>query len=343
MAKTVKFNGQSVCILILNWNGWEDTIACLESVYRSTYSNYAVVVIDNGSSDNSVAKIKNWADGKLGVTIDYSHPCFSEHVINISMPLDYIEYSRDTIDAERELDSAPLVIIKNGENLGYAGGNNVGIRYALTCGFDYVLILNNDTVIHCDCVRNLTKRSHIKKRLGVTGGKIFFYQDPSRLQSVGAKMNLHTGINPAIGNGEKDRGQYDDLSGIDYVPGAMMLISRAVFEEIGLFDEDFFLYGEEVDFCYRARIAGFDIQIEPEARIWHKVSASSGSGFSETYLYYSTRNSLLFMKKHYRSSLVIYFWPRLLRILIKTLQCFKRGEPYKARYLVMGMIDGLSK
>ncbi|MEN6514775.1 glycosyltransferase, partial [Methanoculleus sp.] len=139
-----------VSIIILNWNGWKDTIECLESVYQITYQNYDVIVVDNGSENESIEKIKEYARGNLEVTsrfFDYSRE---------NKPLHYIEYSLDETKAEKgkeaEIADLPswkkLILINNMKNYGFAEGNNIAIRYALkVLNPEYVLLLNNDTIV----------------------------------------------------------------------------------------------------------------------------------------------------------------------------------------------------
>ena len=145
-----------VAIIILNWNGWEDTIECLESVFRISYPNHKVIVVDNGSTDSSMEKIKNWADGKLEVlTPGPAHHLYHLSHPPVKKPIPYVYYTREeaekggnfTIEEKITL-PYPLILIQTDENLGFAGGNNVGIKYTLcNKNIDYLLLLNNDIVV----------------------------------------------------------------------------------------------------------------------------------------------------------------------------------------------------
>ena len=247
-----------VSIIILNWNGLEDTIECLESLKQITYPNYDVIVVDNGSQGNDVPVLKE----KFG---------------------DYIS------------------LIENDRNYGFAGGNNIGIRYALSNRSpDYILLLNNDTVVDPE-----------------------FLIKPTQLQDVGSKINLWKGevvhtprvVAERIKRVEFDRGQYDSIKEVDAVAGCCFLIKKGVLESIGLLDENL-AYWEDTDYCLRAKRAGCKTVYVPAAKVWHKLgqSVKKISGLS---CYYGVRSRLRFARKHatrwqYRYFLIyffgFYFW-----------------------------------
>lgn len=186
-----------------------------------------------------------------------------------------------------------IILIENKENLGYAEGNNTGIRYALVQGADYIFVLNNDILVDEGALLCLLEEMERDKSIGVAGPKVYFYTEKNMIQSAGGL--IHKKFNPLhIGFKELDHGQFDDPREIDYVSGCAMFIRRNVFEKNGLFDPDYFMYWEETDFCFRAKKAGFKIQIVPQAKIWHKGGVDS----TPLIAYYMTRNKLFFLKKH---------------------------------------------
>ena len=337
----------SVCIIIVNWNGWRDTLECLESVFRSSYPAYQVVVVDNGSTNDSVSAIKMWAEGRLDVSVTPDHPLRQLSHPPVDKPIPYVERDyRQEARAEKLFssslsDDSALVVVQTGANLGFAGGNNVGIRYALESNFDFVLLLNNDTVVDASFLTYLLRAAMNHSNIGIVGGKVYFYDTPHVIQSVGARTLLTKGTNPPIGGGETDCGQYDTLTHVPHVPGALMLITCDAFRKVGLFDEDFFLYTEEVDLCYRVAAAHYDIVVEPQAQIWHKHSASSGGGLSNTYLYYSYRNRILFLKKHFPRTFLFYSLPLML-ISAKTIaRCGKRQNMDGMKSCLLGVFHGI--
>jgi GT2 family glycosyltransferase len=194
-----------------------------------------------------------------------------------------------------------IAVIENSENLGYAGGNNAGIRYALDRGADYVLLLNNDAVVDRNLVRDLLAAAEGDRRIGIVGPKIYDYDVPTRIWFAGAVIDWETGESPHIGLGEIDRGQYDDVVEVDRLTGCAMLVSRSVLDRVGLFDPDYFLYYEDVDLCVRAARAGYKSVCVRSAKVWHKESSSTGARHgSDLHTYYHTRNRLIFLRKHGR-------------------------------------------
>ena len=306
-----------VAILILNWNGWKDTIECLESVFRITYPNYQVIVIDNGSTDGSMEKIKAWAEGKHeALTPEPTHPLYHLSHPPVKKPILYIEYNRKEAEAsgnpelEKKIlnssqvtNNKSLILIQTGANLGFAGGNNVGIRYALSRGFDYVLLLNNDTVVEERFLEPLIQSFKTSKEIAA-GSIIYYYDKPKVINFAGGKINLWKGSTPHIGINQVDNGQFRDMKESDYIAGSSFLIKTEFIKKLGLLNEAYFLYAEEVDYCIRIKKYGFKIILIPESRIWHKISSSVGKEHSTTFLYHSTKSKILFMKKHAK----IYHW-----------------------------------
>jgi len=171
-----------VSIIILNWNGWEDTLECLESLYQINYSNYEIMVIDNGSEDNSIEKIRKYCEGSLKV----KSPFFEYSNVNKSLKL--FEYDEnDFIDLEivKEYKNlrAPdkLILLKNRKNYGYAEGNNIGIEFTLkNIKSDYVLILNNDTVVEQNFLNEMIEIAESNEKVGCVGSKVYYYNYKGR-------------------------------------------------------------------------------------------------------------------------------------------------------------------
>lgn len=185
--------------------------------------------------------------------------------------------------------------IQNRENLGYAGGNNIGIKVALVLGVDYVLILNPDTTIDKDAIEKLIKGAE-KNQAGVVGPKIYF-SGTKKIWHAGGKMDSLNVIGSHRGIDEEDHGQFDEQTEVDYVSGAALLIKAEVFKKIGFFDEKFFLYYEDADFCFRAKKAGIKVYYIPEALVYHENASSTGLG-SPLQDYFLTRNRMLYARKH---------------------------------------------
>ena len=170
-------------------------------------------------------------------------------------------------------------IVSNSTNLRFAGGNNVGIRIAMDRGADFILLLNNDTTVDPDFLTELVAGASAGSA-GMTGPKIYFYDDPKRIWYAGGKIEWWKGWISHIGVRENDHGQYDNKISTDYISGCCVLVSREVIERVGVLDEAYFIYGEDADWCVRATRAGYPLLYAPTAKIWHKLSVSSGGHFS---------------------------------------------------------------
>lgn len=191
-----------------------------------------------------------------------------------------------------------IEVIQTGANLGYAGGNNIGIRHALERGADYIWLLNNDTIVDSRCLKYMVCAAEAGDRVGMVGSKIYYLDSPETIWFAGGKVDLgRGGLTSHIGMGLKDEGLYDEPAETDYITGCSILARREMIDDVGLLDENYFLYFEDSDWCLRARKNGWKLLYEPRARLWHKEGARESEGYSERFIYYSLRNRLYFMKR----------------------------------------------
>lgn len=240
-----------VSIILLHWNGFEDTKACLQSLNHLDYPNFQITIVDNGSINNSLKKLK---------------ALFPNH--------HYIETNA---------------------NLGYAGGNNVGIKDSLKKGFDYVLLLNNDTTCAKDFLRILINESKHFPKGKIFGPKVLQMSATNTIDHMGGIWDQKT--YDFLPYGFKEHTSYfREPQKLDFISGCCILIASELFHEIGFLDERFFLLWEESDFCTRARKKGHEIWAIPDSTIFHKGSSSFSGKAHLTY--YWERNRLLWMKKH---------------------------------------------
>lgn len=190
------------------------------------------------------------------------------------------------------------LLLENGKNLGFTGGNNVGVRYALDHGADYVMLLNNDTIVAPDMFDILVEVMENDKTIGITGPMIYFYDAPDVIWSVGGKINWNNGQTQMLGLYEEDKGQYGLVpQQTDFVTGCALMVRRDVWEKAGLLDDNFFIYYEETEWCVRATTrTGCKIMYVPAAMMWHKIPLEARAN-SIGYYYYMTRNRLLFLHK----------------------------------------------
>ena len=224
--------------------------------------------------------------------------------------------SKDGSAAAFRVKYPDLIIIENDRNLGYAEGFNTGMRYALQLGAEYFLVLNNDTVIEPNAVTELVKVAEQDPKIGFVSGKVYFYDEPRRLQTVGKNSHPVFIVGSEIGRGEIDSGQYDEIRERCFVDDVFLLVRKKVFEEVGGYDPTFFLMYEETDWCARVRRAGFKIMYTPNAKIWHKGNRDTSSNRSTTHQFYLARNQIPFMRRNTSSQ---HFY----RFLITLLFSFK--------------------
>jgi GT2 family glycosyltransferase len=304
-----------IAILILNWNGWEDTIECLESIYQITYSNYDVIVIDNGSYDESIQKIKEYCNGKVPIKSEFITFDPSNKPIQI---FEYTEEDIETHDSNHFVQNnlcsnKKIRIIRNKKNYGFAEGNNIGMRFALRfLNPDYVLLLNNDTVVDKNFLNELINVMESSSVLGFAGPKIYYYDKNNLINFAGGKVNFWKGKAYHIGINKIDRGQYNNIKFVDYVNGACLLSKVELIKKIGLLDPKYFTYWEETDWCIRGYRNNYRSLYIPKAIIWHKVAKSN---INKNNIYYMVRNMFWFMKKnanryHYCSFILYFFFVR---------------------------------
>jgi GT2 family glycosyltransferase len=320
-----------VSIIILNWNGWEDTIECLESLFQIDYNNYTVVLVDNNSHDESIVKIREYSRGEIPVRTEFTDYDGMNKPITVVEP----QISSD-IPANKS-----IVLIENNENYGFAGGNNVGINFAIeSLNPDYVLLLNNDTVVDKYFLRELVEVAESHDEIGFTGPKTLFYNRKDVIQEAGGgNVDLKHCKVQEIGINEVDDDALDLYIEPDYIGGACILVKRDVINKIGVLDSKYFMYWEDVDWCTTGQENGYKCAYAYKSRIWHKYGSSSENYFK---MYYLNRNRLYYMRKHATGSQYLrflsYFIPYILFESIY--QLIRRRNVHMSRSFFMGMIHG---
>lgn len=225
-----------VCCVILTWNDIDNLTECLHSISKLTYTNLEIVVSDNGSTDGTLETLK-----------------------------------RDFPD---------VTVIANGKNLFWAGGNNVGIEYAMADGAEYIFLLNNDIVVDPELVSELVHVGEKDPSIGMLGPKIYYYEDDGidgrKIWYAGAKISRWRGVAAHVGIRSLDSKLYDAIDDTDYITGCALMVKRKVVEDIGLIDPVYVAYGEDMDWSYRAGLAGYRLVYVPAAMLWHKIGAYWG-------------------------------------------------------------------
>ncbi|HEY4215968.1 MAG TPA: glycosyltransferase family 2 protein [Gemmatimonadaceae bacterium] len=289
-----------VDIVVLNYNGWRDTIECLESVFRQEYASFRVILCDNGSIDESRERLEQWASGAYVHEPRTNGPLRPLISPPVAKPIPYAVCDRARAEqgGDRE-SSARLVIIHTGANLGFTGGNNVGMRYSLVRNeAKYLLLLNNDTVVAPNALTELVAAAERDAGIGAVGGTMLDYRETELVQAAaGGTFAAWHGMVRASQEGARRGSTVADVA-LDFVSGGCLLAPLAVVRAVGLLDERFFIYGEDQDFSLRIRRAGYKLAYCPAAELWHLGGGTTvaGSPFND---YHNVRSALHFVAKHY--------------------------------------------
>jgi GT2 family glycosyltransferase len=262
-----------VCVLLLNWNGWKDTIECLESVFRLEGTSFEVVVCDNASQDGSLEKIEEWARGDL--TAGSANLQLSQLIappVPKPIPVRRFATPEEAISSAEKDSDLSLKLIETGSNLGFAGGNNCGLRYCIARGnFDYVWLLNNDTVVCPNALSILVAMMEGDHSIGICGSTLRDYWDPTRVEVYGGKFYSRWSARFQANHEPLERIE------VDYVDGASMLVSQKFLDCVGVLDESYFLYFEELDWARSAAQKGFRLGFSSRSVVYHKQGASVGT------------------------------------------------------------------
>jgi len=261
-----------VWLVIVNFNSYGDTADCLRSLESASWPALRVAVVDNGSVDGSGERLR------------------------------------------REFPE--VTHLRSEDNLGFAAGCNLGIRVALASAADYICLLNNDTIVESDFLEPLVARAETGQRRDgetaisggqptgteripvIIGGKILYDEPGAIIWFAGGRIDRRTGLTTHRGQDLPDSQAFSEPMSVDYITGCLFLAPARLFSELGLLDERLFMYGEELDFCLRARRAGYACFYEPASVIRHRVSRSMGGAYRPHYYYYLTRNLLEVYRTH---------------------------------------------
>jgi hypothetical protein len=291
---------RAVAVVILNWNGGDDILTCLTSVFESTHKAIEVVLVDNGSTDGSSDEIRK--------RFPQTH------------------------------------FIQNPENLGFAKGSNQGMEWALNRGIEYILLLNGDTRIHASAIYELLTVECQEDDTVVACPKMYLWNSDAQVQRLWfahGKVKLWAGLfqNPAFN--QVDSPSWSLPGDMEYASGCCMLIPARILREVGMFDESFFAYCEDIDLSLRIRKAGFRLRYVPTAHLWHGSHQPTNRTRTATYRYLSTRNNLWVVRKHgSRLDVLACFCILPLRSLFRIARMIMRTEWNSVAAEFKGIKDG---
>ena len=247
-------NPSDVWIVTLGYNHIDDTLECLQSLAASEGGPYTLLFVDNASSDDSPAKVRE--------AFPQAH------------------------------------VLENGGNLGFARGFNEGLKYAAAHGAQWIYMINNDTIVDPACVKNLLADAEAHPEAGVWVPKILFYADHNVIWSAGSRFRAFPPAVVMRGTRHPDDGAFDESRTLRYATSCALLFSRRFLEQVGMLDGDYFIMCDDYDLCIRAQEGGFGIRFVPEAKMWHKVSKSTGVGTPNPFFWkqYGRSTAILFRK-----------------------------------------------
>lgn len=304
-------------IVLLNWNGWEDTNNCIDSIYQNIRMDFKIILIDNFSTDDSVNKIEKYLEEK--------------HI-------EFIYINQNNINKEI---NNQFVFIQNNGNYGFGKGINVALQYCIQMyDCNDIWLLNTDAIIEQNTLDTLKLKLYTNSNIGIVGSIIRYFDNPNVIQTIGGGI-----FYPLLGNGKlfyknknidilKNINFEKEIKKLDYIMGASLLIKKEVLKDIGLFDEKFFLYAEELDLCRRAKKSGWIISVVNDSFIYHKDSASTKDK-KDMFFYLINKSNAYYIKKHY--GVLILYIAMVSNILINIISRNKR------KYLkdtLKGYLDG---
>jgi GT2 family glycosyltransferase len=288
-----------VAVVLVNWNGASDTLATLSSLDRVVGAEaLRVIVVDNGSADDSVARLRKERPG--------------------------------------------LEIVETGENLGFAGGNDVGIRKALEAPeVGWVLLLNTDVDVDPGFLAPLI-RACDDPDVGAAGPKIFYFDPSDRLWAAGGRLRIRETVAVELGRGKPDGPRFNRARDVTYLTTCCLLVPRDVLERVGALDPAYFINVDDADWCRRALDAGYRLRYAPESRIWHKVAASTAGSYTPTKTFHTGRSNAIWVRRHAGPlGLAAFLAANLLALPVAFLREARRGNAAAVRSKARGILRGL--
>ncbi|MFA6940920.1 MAG: glycosyltransferase family 2 protein [Clostridiaceae bacterium] len=284
------FEYPKTAIIILNFNSYNQTIECIESVKNITYPNYEIIVVDNNSKDDSLQLIKSSFPG--------------------------------------------IILLKSEDNLGYASGNNLGIKYALDENIEYICILNNDAAVDKNFLQPVIKTLIDDKKAAAAGPSICYYGQDDIIQAMGGNINLYTGLSSLKFKGKKHSEIKESLISVDYLGGACFVVKADILKKIGLIPENYFLFYEETEFFLNIKRQGYRLISVRDSKVYHKVSGTISKYKGLSY-FFLNRNRILFVRRNAKLYHKFFFF---FYIIIETIgRMILRGELSLFKYYYEGL------
>ncbi|WP_181833170.1 glycosyltransferase family 2 protein [Bacillus taeanensis] len=298
-----------VGVILVNYNGYEDTTACINSLLQLNYSSKTIYVVDNQSPDGSGERLHSWIKNKQ---------------------------------------SKELKFIQSKDNLGFSGGNNLAMKEALKDGVQYVWLINNDTEVDSNALLKMVSALTEDNKIGMAGSKIYYYNSDLLWYAGGYFNSLGLPRHRGLDEQDAKNTLYNELSETDFITGCSLLVKAELIQQIGMLDDDFFMYYEDAEWSLRAKKNGWKLVYVPESIVWHKVGSSTGrekKDHSPIIEYYDIRNNIFFIKKVYSNAeKIIPTFTIVLKLVKKHVRLVISQETRKKEKLAMiyqGLYDAM--
>jgi GT2 family glycosyltransferase len=318
-------------IILLNYNGWQDTVACIDSINCVKDDIVSVIVVDNCSTNDSYEQINRY------ISDNYARLHYSQY-----LTIDYNELG----DAVNTLNLPFICLVKSGHNGGFAYGNNVGIKVARRLyNFEYFWMLNSDTLLTSDALTPMLNKINADKNIGIVGSVLIYMDPQNTIQALGGvHFHRHLARGDQIANGLKisqlDRFNEANIN-LDYIAGASMLVRASFLDSVGLMSEGYFLYYEELDWAFRAKRKGYSLAVALDSHVLHKEGASIGTSSKETRSllseYYLSRNILIC----YKLFIPFYLPIAVVRNIVNCIKLLKTKDFGRIKVILRATLDGL--
>ena len=335
-----------IYIIILNYNTWQDTVECVESILKSNYDNCQIIIVDNNSLNDSVERIKEWSRG--GYIVEPSNEFHDLLFPLSSKPLALQIVSEIGEYQNLEFQNNEIILIRSQSNNGFAAGNNIGIDFAKKqhdCSF--IWLLNNDTIVTPETLPVLVNSFSVntKHNIGILGSKLFYYDEPKILQGRGARFNPWTACIYLIDAMKNDENNYSSVEKTDYAIGASMFVSKDFIDDVGPLNESYFLYYEELDWSIRALRKGWNTYNCNISTIYHKQGKTTQTGAR-----YKNSKNLEIEKLKYINLIKLYrnYFPNIVviaqfRVLAKALQTLLKMRFSESKMILSALIESHKK
>jgi GT2 family glycosyltransferase len=279
-----------VYVVLVSWNGWQHTLECLESLFRSEFRNFEIVVIDNASSDASADQIDSWAQGNQSLPPPADATMARYSVPPIPKPVPFARLSLGQLEPPSVSQPSPrLTLIDAGSNLGFGGANNAALEYVAKRGdAGCIWLLNNDTVVAPETMSKMVETAE-RTAAGIVGSVVRYYSDPKKVQAFGGGHFSSLTGSARLSSSSHRRP-------VNFIFGASFLIRGSTYERLGGFDENIFMYFEEVEYCIRARQQRIPMAVS-EAQVFHKSGVSTADSYLKWKYIYQSR--VYTMLKHF--------------------------------------------